>query len=180
MPGTELVPLWNSVVDSKRMERLDTSQWPCTIARAAQVLGDRWNVLLIRQACLGHRKFEEFQQSLGIGRGILTARLAGLVDEGILVKVPYQDRPVRHEYRLTDRGRDAYSVLAALSAWGERWTVGPEGSPTVLHHTSCEHDMVPQVVCGHCHAPVDVRQVRVRPGPGYRSPRTDPSTKGST
>ena len=86
------------------MKRTDTSGWPCTVARSVDVLGDHWNLLLIRQACLGTRRFDDFQTSLGIGRNILTQRLARLVDEGLLTKVQYQDNPPRFEYRLTDKG----------------------------------------------------------------------------
>ncbi len=148
------------------MKRTDTSAWPCNIARAAHVLADLWNVLLIRQACLGTRRFNDFQRTLGIGRNILTLRLVGLVDEGIFERVEYRSGPVRHEYRLTDKGRDAYTVLVSMAAWGERWLVGPDGTPVLQHHTSCGHDMHAVVVCSACREPIDVREVKVRPGPG--------------
>ena len=148
------------------MRRTDTSEWPCNIARSANVLADLWNVLLIREACLGTRRFDDFQRNLGIGRNILTGRLNLLVDEGILDRVEYQARPVRHEYRLTDKGRDAYTVLAAMAAWGERWLTGPEGTPVLTRHTSCGHDMHAAVVCSECGEPIDVRDVKARPGPG--------------
>jgi DNA-binding HxlR family transcriptional regulator len=111
------------------MRRTDTSDWPCNIARGANVLADLWNVLIVREACLGTHRYEDFQRSLGIGRNILTIRLNGLVNEGLLERVEYQSNPVRHEYRLTHKGRDAYTVLAAMAAWAERWLVGPEGTP---------------------------------------------------
>ena len=100
------------------MKRTDTSDWPCTIARSAAVLGDHWNLLLIRQACLGTRRFDDFQEALGIGRNILTTRLNGLVDAGLLRRETYQERPPRAEYRLTEQGRDAYPILAAMAALG--------------------------------------------------------------
>jgi DNA-binding HxlR family transcriptional regulator len=154
------------------MKRTDTSAWPCTIARSADVLGDHWNLLLIRQACLGTRRFEDFQRLLGIGRNILTMRLNRLVDEEIFRRVSYQERPPRYEYRLTQKGRDVYPILAAMAAWGDRWLTGPEGTPLVLHHTTCDHDMQAIVVCSECAEPLDVRDVRARAGPGY-SPTTD-------
>ena len=86
------------------VKRTDTSDWPCTIARSAAVLGDHWNLLLIREACLGTRRFDDFQQALGTGRNILSRRLNGLVDEGLLRRVEYQQNPSRHEYRLTREG----------------------------------------------------------------------------
>ena len=153
------------------MRRTDTSAWPCNIARGASVLADLWNVLLIRQACLGTRRFDDFQRALGIGRNILTIRLRGLVDEGILERVEYQRSPSRHEYRLTDKGRDAYAVLAAMATWAERWLADDDGTPVVVHHTPCDHDVHAVVVCSECHEPIDVRDVLARPGPGYRSVR---------
>lgn len=148
------------------MKRVDTSHWPCNIARSAAILGDHWNILLIRQACLGIRRFEQFQATLGIGRNMLTQRLDRLVAEGLLERVVYQGRPVRYEYRLTDKGRDAYRVLVAMDAWGRRWLAGPEGSPVLLHHQACGHDMEAVVVCSECREPIDVRQVTARRGPG--------------
>ena len=151
------------------MKRTDTSDWPCTIASSAAVLGDHWNLLILREACLGTRRFDDFQRHLGIGRNILTQRLHGLVDEGVLRRVAYQESPLRHEYRLTDKGRDAYPILAAMAAWGDRWLTGPEGTPLVLHHTTCDHDTHAVVVCSECAEPLDVREVRATKGPGYPS-----------
>ena len=148
------------------VSRTDTSAWPCTIARSADVLGDDWILLVMRQACLGTRRFEDFQRALGIGRSILTAKLNRLVAEGMLRRVEYQQRPVRHEYRLTDKGRDVYPILAAMAAFGDRWLTGEEGTPLVLHHTTCHHDMHAVLVCSECDSPLDVREVRAKAGPG--------------
>jgi DNA-binding HxlR family transcriptional regulator len=154
-------------VPCSAVKRTETSDWPCTVARSADVLGDHWNLLLIRQACLGTRRFDGFHTELGIGRNILTQRLARLVHEGLFTKTPYRETPPRYEYRLTDKGRDVYPILAAMAAWGERWLTGPEGTPLVLHHTSCDHDMHAVVVCSECDEPIDVREVRAMAGPGY-------------
>jgi len=158
-----------------RVKRVDTSDWPCTIARSAALLGDHWNLLLVRQACLGTRRFDEFQAELGIGRNILTTRLNQLVDAGVLQRVEYQESPQRFEYRLTQQGREVWPILAAMATWGERWLSGPEGTPLVLHHTTCDHDMHAVVVCSECDVPLDVREMRARRGRGY--PATpEPST----
>lgn len=145
-------------------QRTDTSTWPCPIARAVDVLGDGWTLLILRDAHLGRRRFDDFQRSLGIGRNILTRRLQQLVDDGLLVKVPYSEHPVRHEYRLSDAGRDAYPILAAMAAWYDRWHPSPDGPLLQLHHTGCDHDMHAEVVCSECHEPLDVRAVRARVG----------------
>ena len=152
-----------------QMKRTDTSDWPCTIARAADVLGDHWNLLIIRQACLGTRRFDDFQTALGISRNILTQRLNRIVDEGMLTRVTYDESRQRHEYRLTDKGREVYPILAAMAAWGDRWLTGPEGTPLILHHTTCDHDMHAEVVCSECQEPLHVRDIRATPGPGYPS-----------
>jgi DNA-binding HxlR family transcriptional regulator len=152
------------------VKRTDTSGWPCTIARSTDLLGDHWNLLLIRQACLGTRRFDDFQAALGIGRNILTRRLSRLVAEGLLARAEYQQSPPRFEYRLTDKGREVYPILAAMAAWGDRWLTGPGGTPLVLHHTACGHDMHAVVVCSECGQPLHVRQVRARAGPGYPAP----------
>ncbi len=149
------------------MKRTDTSGWPCTIARSANILGDHWNLLLIRQACRGTRRFDDFQAALGVGRNILAQRLDRLVADGLFTRVEYQSRPSRCEYRLTDQGREVYPILAAMAAWGERWLTGPEGTPLILHHTACDHDMHAVVTCSECAEPIDVRDVRARRGPGH-------------
>jgi DNA-binding HxlR family transcriptional regulator len=134
------------------VKRTDTSDWPCNIARSASILGDHWNLLLLRDACLGTRRFEDFQRSLGIGRNMLSLRLRGLVAGGLLERSEYRQGPVRH-------------VLAAMDAWGRRWLAGDEGSPVTLHHDLCDRDMHAVVVCSECAAPIDVRHVRASAAP---------------
>jgi DNA-binding HxlR family transcriptional regulator len=144
-------------------QRTDTSAWPCPIARAADVLGDGWTILILREACRGRRRFDDFQRQLGIGRNILTRRLQQLVDDGLFTKVPYSEHPVRHEYRLTPKGRDAYPILAAMAAWHDRWHPDEAGLMQ-LRHTDCDHDMHAEVVCSHCAEPLDVRAIRASTG----------------
>lgn len=92
----------------------------CSIARALELVGERWTLLIIRDAFLGRRRFDEFQESLGIARNVLTERLNRLVDEGIFERVAYSKRPLRFEYRLTAKGRDLSVPLLALMQWGDR------------------------------------------------------------
>jgi len=106
----------------------------CSIARALEVVGERWTLLIVRDAFLGMRRFEQFQQSLGIARNVLTDRLNRLVDEGILERVRYSERPERYEYRLTRKGRDLNLALAGLRQWGDKYI--SEKPPTVLRRKS--------------------------------------------
>src|SRR5262249_36690376 len=102
----------------------------CSIARALEIVGERWTLLIVRDAFLGRTRFEEFHQSLGIARNVLADRLGRLVEEGILARVRYSERPERFEYRLTRKGRDLNIALAGLRQWGDAYL--SEKPPTVL------------------------------------------------
>ena len=93
----------------------------CSIARALEVVGERWTLLIIRDALLGLRRFDEFQRNLGIARKVLADRLRWLVDEGILERIRYQERPERYEYQLTRKGRDLHVALIGLRQWGDHY-----------------------------------------------------------
>ncbi|MFI9648341.1 winged helix-turn-helix transcriptional regulator [Streptomyces sp. NPDC052040] len=149
------------------MKRTSFSHWPCSIARTVDLLGDTWTALLLREAFYGIRRFDEFQQELGIARNTLADRLSRLVEERVMEKRPYQDEPRRHEYVLTEKGRDLFAVLAAMSRWGDRWLAGEEGVPVVLHHHACGHDAQAEVVCSVCRVPLEAEDVSMRLGPGY-------------
>lgn len=153
--------------DRDAVKRTSFASWPCSIARAVDLLGDWWTPLVLREAFYGTKRFDEFEQVLGIGRNVLTQRLNRLVDEGVLERVPYQERPVRHEYVLTAKGRDLFPVLAAIHRWGDRWLADEAGPPVVLHHTACDHDTHAEVVCAHCREPLAIEDITPRLGPGY-------------
>ena len=137
----------------------------CSIARALEVVGERWTLLIIRDAFLGLRRFDQFQESLGIARNILTDRLNRLVQEGILDRVPYNDRPERYEYVLTERGRELRVALAALRQWGDRH-LAPAGPPRLVEHTGCGGEAVATLVCNKCGSTLGPDDVSSRPGPG--------------
>lgn len=145
----------------------DVGEMPCSVARTAAVLGDRWTMLILRNAFLGIRRFDAFQAQLGVTRHVLADRLARLVDEGIFEKRPYQANPPRHEYRLTDKGRDLHPILLALTAWGDRWKDDGAGPPVLLRHKRCGHLMRPVMVCSECGEPLDPRDTEALPGPGW-------------
>ncbi len=121
------------------MLKRDYQGQDCSIARALEVVGERWTLLIVRDAFLGLRRFDQFQESLGIARNVLTGRLNRLVDEGILERVRYSERPERFEYRLTDKGRDLYVALTALRQWGDTYL--SERPPRVLRRKS-DHQRV--------------------------------------
>ena len=115
----------------------------------------------MREAFLGRRRFDEFQRALGIPRAVLTQRLARLVEEEMLDKVAYEERPPRYEYRLTEKGREFYNVLAAMWRWGEEWLF-PDGNPVVLVDRDTGAEVRPVVVDEHTGEPIDVRRIRLR------------------
>lgn len=135
---------------------------PCSIARALSVVGERWTLLILREIFFGVARFDPLRRRLGISRNVLTQRLEHLVEHGVLEKVPYQDRPVRHEYRLTEKGRDLYPVLLALLGWGDRWAT--EGAPPslTLTHRTCGHHLTAKTTCAHCGDPLEPGAMRAR------------------
>jgi DNA-binding HxlR family transcriptional regulator len=140
----------------------------CSVARTLSVVGDRWTLMILRDAFLGARRFEQFG-AVGLTRHRLADRLRRLVQAGVLDRVPYQDRPRRFEYRLTEKGRDLYPVIVSLVRWGDRWMAGDDGPPVELVHRDCGHVGMPELACPHCARPVAARDMRVRPGRALRT-----------
>jgi DNA-binding HxlR family transcriptional regulator len=138
----------------------------CSIARPLSFLGERWALLVVRDLFLGRRRFEEFQDSLGIASNILSQRLATLVDEGIVERQRYSEHPERFEYRLTEKGRDLQPVLLAMLAWGDRYTAGEAGPPLETVHDGCGHAFHVVPTCSECGEAVDARNIHSQPGPG--------------
>lgn len=151
----------------RRMRRTSFEGWPCSIARTADLLGDGWTLLVLREVFYGESRFDGFVASLGIARNTLDERLRRLVEAGVLERRPYQDQPVRVDYVPTERGRDLFGVLAALNAWGDRWLAGEEGTPVAVRHGRCGSEAGARVVCAGCGEDLRADDVTVRPGPGY-------------
>ena len=151
------------------MRWTDIGEMTCSVARALSVVGDRWTLLILRDAFLGIRRFEDFRADLGTTRHRLADRLKKLVDHGVLERVRYQERPQRFEYRLTEKGRDLYPVVVSLTRWGDRWMAGKDGPPVELVHRACGHVIVPALACPDCREPIGARDMTARPGPGLRS-----------
>jgi DNA-binding HxlR family transcriptional regulator len=137
----------------------------CSVAQCLEVVGEWWSLLIVRDAFLGVRRFDDFQARLGISRNILTQRLTKLVDDGVLERALYQDNPPRASYRLTEKGRDLWLVLAAMRQWGDRW-VAPDGPPLKMRHATCGRVVKAVPTCSHCGEPLDLGSVTVEPGPG--------------
>ncbi|KPI30341.1 transcriptional regulator, HxlR family [Actinobacteria bacterium OV320] len=110
----------------------------CAIAQALDVVGDWWTLLIVRDTARGVHRFDELQRELGLSRKVLTERLRLLVEAEVLARVPYQERPVRHEYRLTPRGRALLPVLVALQDWGDAWVLGDGGTTATAEQASAE------------------------------------------
>ena len=134
----------------------------CSLARTLAVIGDRWTLLILRDAFLRVRRFEDFEKSLRIARRVLSERLALLVEEGILSKVAYQERPVRYEYRLSDKGLDLYPALISLVHWGDKHYAGKDGPPVLHTHHACGHDFRSVLTCSECGEKVGARDVTAR------------------
>lgn len=143
----------------------DIHQQPCSVARALSVVGERWTLLILRDAFFGTRRFEEFQRDLGVTRHRLSERLAKLVEQGVLVKVPYQDRPVRYEYRLTRKGLGLYPVLMSLARWGDEWMSEGEGVPVEYVHERCRSTTRAVLSCDSCGEALRPEEVTPRLGP---------------
>jgi DNA-binding HxlR family transcriptional regulator len=142
----------------------------CALARALEVVGERWTILVLRDLFFGVRRFTDLQAHLDIPRAVLTDRLSRLVDEGVLTRTEY--RRGRHEYALTPHGRDLWPTLYALSMWGERHD-SPAGPRRVFSHAPCAAELVPTGQCPSCGALPPPEEIDLRPGPGMSLERTD-------
>ena len=156
--------------------RTSVAHFPCSIARTLDVVGDWWTLLVVRDISLGRCRFEQIHDSLGVARNVLAERLQWLVDNEVLVRRLYQERPERYEYELTPKGEDLFGVLMAMWAWGDTWAAGDDGPPWGLSHRSAgaerSHVCHPAVVCSECGEPIARRRVRVTRS---RGPRTEPA-----
>ncbi len=129
----------------------------CSIARSLELIGERWTLLVLRDVFSGRRRFDQIQESLGVARNVLTSRLGRLVEEGILYRRRYQERPERFEYRLTEKGLDLWPVLVSLLAWGDRHLAEDAGPPVVLVHRECGGRINDRRICERCGSELGVR-----------------------
>ncbi|MFP6581011.1 MAG: helix-turn-helix domain-containing protein [Candidatus Hydrogenedentota bacterium] len=145
---------WDALVDEQ-----------CSVARTSAVLGDRWTLVILTECFLGVNTFEAFRSRLDISRTTLTNRLQQLQEHGILVQVPYQEKPTRNKYKLTEKGRELYPVIVTLADWGDKYYSDDAGPPILRKHTKCGHDFHAVLGCAECGEEIDLRQVTARKRP---------------
>jgi DNA-binding HxlR family transcriptional regulator len=153
-----VTPLRRRIPDLSLLERQRT----CSIARTLSVVGDLWTSLIIREAFFGTRRFDDFQRNLSIAPNILSGRLKRLVEQQALFKSQYDDWPVRHEYRLTERGLDLYHLPLAMHTWGRRW-IKSDDADIHLTHKSCGADLQPILTCDRCGDAITRDDIRLQP-----------------
>lgn len=151
------------------MERKRFDQQPCPIARAADLFGDWWVPLILREALYGVDQFNEFAERLDISKNILQQRLQRLVEAGIFERQLYCERPQRFRYRLTERGRSALQLLAAMAAWSNRWVFEEGQHPIELVDRRTGQVVEPVVTDARSGQPLQAEHLEMRPGPGFPS-----------
>ena len=138
----------------------------CSAARALELVGERWTLLIVRNALFaGATRYNDFRKDLDIATNILKARLDSLVNAGIMERRRYSQNPELYEYPLTDKGRELVYVILALTEWGDRWSA-PDGPPILYTHTVCGAGVSLQTVCANCGEVHKPEEVQARPGPG--------------
>lgn len=149
------------------LDRLYETQ-TCSIARSLEVVGERWSILILRSISLGATRFDDLQSSTGITRSMLTTRLRTLIDEGVIEKRQYSEKPPRYEYLLTEKGQDLWPVMVHLMKWGDRYYLDPKGPPTIVQHRGCGGEPDLHLICDRCGKPLERSDIKTIPGPGRR------------
>ena len=140
----------------------------CSIARSLEVVGERWTLLIIRDALLGLERFEEFQDKLGIASNVLASRLKLLCEEGVLDRLPDEQRPGKRKYALTEKGLELSPAMFAFMKWGDRHYPSPGGPPRLTRHVGCGGNVGADVHCESCGRHVGRDEIELLPGPGFQ------------
>jgi DNA-binding HxlR family transcriptional regulator len=159
-------------------DRQSYSAENCSVKRALDIVGEKWTLLVLREAFYGARRFEQFHARVGCARNLLTERLNTLTHAGVMQREPYQEpgQRERHEYRLTQKGLELLPAIVALMQWGDRWQADPDGPPVEITHRDCGHPVELVLRCTHDHTPLTARDTAPRPGPGAHPTRSPGST----
>lgn len=152
------------------MSRAALAGKTCTIARAIELFGDEWTLMILREMFLGGRRFDDLQRQTGASPHLVSQRLKRLEQAGVLRRDAYSAHPPRYEYRLTARGRDLWPVLVALKNWGDRWFDGG-ATPVEIVHTGCGHTVTPRMTCPDCAAPMAAHDAQPRLSPAFERER---------
>jgi DNA-binding HxlR family transcriptional regulator len=148
-----------------------------SVTRALELVGERWTMLILKEAFFGVRRYGQLARNLGIPRPTLSTRLRKLVDAGLLDRVRYASEPDRFEYRLTDAGRELFDAIIALMRWGDTHLSGPQGPPIELVHDLCGHATHPHLSCDVCGEKILPRDITPRRGEGYLSAKRQPTRR---
>ncbi len=148
------------------MTRTSLKDFNCSLAQAAEVIGDKWTLLILREAFFGTSSFSEFRKNLGVAKTVLSDRLQSLVDHGVLERAPTRPGVDRHTYRLTAAGKDFFPALVTLMQWSDKWVFGPGNEPLCImdkETRSAVQQVGVQARDGHFLTP---RETTFGPGPG--------------
>lgn len=150
------------------MQWLDYETDNCSISRTLEVIGEKWSLLVLREAFNGVRRFAEIRAHLGASEAIISARLSTLTDKGLLIASSYKEpgQRTRHEYRLTQKGLDLYPIIISLLQWGDKHEADPSGPPILVKHRDCGEPVSTVVRCAGGHVLDSPRESLVSPGPG--------------
>jgi DNA-binding HxlR family transcriptional regulator len=138
----------------------------CPVARVMEVIGDRWTLLIVRDVFQSLHRFQQLEASLGLSRHVLSERLDRLVEEGVLERRRYQERPERFEYHLTEKGFGLWKVLAQITLWGDEHYPTPAGPHRDIRHAGCGGSMDDRFNCERCGQALDATDLEVAMGPG--------------
>jgi DNA-binding HxlR family transcriptional regulator len=133
----------------------------CSVARTLEVVGERWTLLIVRDALMGICRFDEFRRRLGIAASVLSVRLDMLLAAGIIERLPYHSRPVRYEYHLTAKGHELAVIVFSLMRWGDRHLAGESGPPVTTHHSGCGGEVASRLVCEDCAAELTTDEIDI-------------------
>lgn len=157
---------------AKSRKPVKTAATVCPVGRSMEIVGDKWTVLVLREMHMGATRFEEIQIQTEATPQMVATRLKALEENGLVEREPYSQRPLRYEYRLTEKGRAFYPVLHALRGWGETWTK-TRGEEIAVHHThrECGHDIGLALVCPVCNKAVERSDLDAKLSPAYEKER---------